>query len=443
MKKITLLFIFCLSIGSMVYGQCTTATGGQWPSGTVTLNNSGGVEAISGNNWPNAEFSIIEGVLPGSDYTVTGTPSLYITVTNTADNVVITHGAGSVSFTAGAGVTGLTIFWHLDAACGTQNSGNTATTIQCTTCSCLETAAPSAPTDPNPGDAAIDIPIDDSDPANLLITPFSWVDGTLGGSVESSNLSLGITPAGNDIGTITDATNGNGVVYSWQPNTVYYWFIESVNCFGSTTGPVWSFTTSACTMAAPEAITTVEVPLDSAIDVAIDTTDPANLLVTPFTWTEATTGDAATSYDLSLGLDTAGTDIGTLNGATNGNGIIFNWAYSTTYYWSVVGVNCGGSSVASPVWSFTTQADPNLSVDDFNQDSFSHYYNTETKVLNLESSESPITSVEIYSILGQSVLAKKLSSSTVVIDVSDLSTGIFLAKVNINGSFKTIKFVKR
>jgi hypothetical protein len=442
MKKITLLFIFSLVLSFNSYGQCTTNTGGQWPTGTITLLNSGGAEAIASNNWPNAEFSLIENVLPGSDYTVAATPAIFITVTNTADASVIAFGSGSVSFTADAGVTGLTIFWHLDAACGTQNSGNTVTTIQCTTCACTETEAPSAATNVAPLDGAMDIVIDDSDPANLLITPFSWDDGVMGGSIESTNLSLGITAAGNDIGTITGATNGNGITFNWEENTTYFWFVESVNCFGSTTSPVWSFTTTSCTSAAPDAVSTVTEPADMATDVVIDVTDPAALLVTPFTWVEPTTGDAATSYNLSLGVTPAGNDIGTVTGAGNGNGINFTWEYSTTYFWFVESVNCGGVGPASPVWSFTTEADPNLSVDDFESNTFTHNYSKVSKTLQLESSNMVMTNIEIYSILGQSVISKPLNNTSESIDVSSLNDGVYLAKVFVEGGSKTIKFVK-
>ncbi|MAX70147.1 MAG: hypothetical protein CMC76_03460 [Flavobacteriaceae bacterium] len=440
MKKITfLLALIAFNFNS--WAQCTTNTGGQWPSSTITLANSGAAETIASNNWPNAEFSLIDNVLAGSDYTVAGT-GMFITVTNTADSSIITSGSNSVSFTAGPGLTGITVFWHLDALCGTNNGPNTLTTIQCTTCTCPETSAPSVATLPTPSDGATDIMIDDSDPDNLLITPFSWTDGTVGGSVESTNLSLGTTPTGDDIGTITGATNGNGIIYTWQPNTTYYWFVESINCFGSTTSPVWSFTTSSCTLSAPDAINNVVEPIDGAVDVAIDTTDPANLLVTPFSWTDPITGDAPSSYNLSLGVTPTGDDIGTITGAGNGNGIIYTWAYSTTYYWYVEGVNCGGTGTASPVWSFTTEADPNLSISEFSKSSFNHYYDNDTKILNIESSTSTLTSIEIYSITGKNVISKKLSNSREAINLSELTDGIYLAKVNINGNSKTVKFVK-
>ncbi|RAJ14522.1 T9SS type A sorting domain-containing protein [Olleya aquimaris] len=83
-----------------------------------------------------------------------------------------------------------------------------------------------------------------------------------------------------------------------------------------------------------------------------------------------------------------------------------------------------------------------LSTDEFNANSISHFYNSDLNTLNLESSSKPLTSIEIYSALGQDVLNKTLNSQTANIDVSNFSDGIYLAKVYVNGQSKTIKFVK-
>lgn len=83
-----------------------------------------------------------------------------------------------------------------------------------------------------------------------------------------------------------------------------------------------------------------------------------------------------------------------------------------------------------------------LSVDEFNLGAFKHHYNKNLKVLNLESSDLPMTKVEIFSVSGQTVLQKSLNNTTSSIDVSQLSNGVYLAKVNIGGNLQTIKFVK-
>ena len=91
---------------------------------------------------------------------------------------------------------------------------------------------------------------------------------------------------------------------------------------------------------------------------------------------------------------------------------------------------------------FNLSVDETLGVNDFEQNSFNHNYNKNLQTLNLENINDPITSVEIYSLLGQRVLYKSLSNTTESIDVSNLKTGIYVANVSINGNSKTIKFVK-
>lgn len=83
-----------------------------------------------------------------------------------------------------------------------------------------------------------------------------------------------------------------------------------------------------------------------------------------------------------------------------------------------------------------------LSVNEFDLNAFSHNYNQTSKTLNLDSSAMPMTHVEIYSLLGQSVMSQSLASASETIDVSALTDGVYLAKINIDGGTKTVKFIK-
>ena len=83
-----------------------------------------------------------------------------------------------------------------------------------------------------------------------------------------------------------------------------------------------------------------------------------------------------------------------------------------------------------------------LSVDEFNQNLFTNYYNKNSKTLNLESSGLTFTSIEIYSTLGQNVISKPLTNTSESINLASLTDGVYLAKVSINGNSKTIKFIK-
>ncbi|GGW67950.1 putative secreted protein (Por secretion system target) [Winogradskyella epiphytica] len=86
--------------------------------------------------------------------------------------------------------------------------------------------------------------------------------------------------------------------------------------------------------------------------------------------------------------------------------------------------------------------DEDLSVIDFSNNTFTHNYNKSIKTLNLESSAAAMTSVEIYSVLGQNVLTKSLNATSESIDLSSLTDGVYLAKVSVDGHSETIKFMK-
>ena len=120
MKKITLLFLFSLLTISWSYAQCTTP-GYQYPTGTVNVADSPGVQVIATNNWPQNEFSVLDGLVIGDSYTVSAaadptdidyTPgaTTYITVTSDGTSV-IANGFTSVSFVATT--TGVTIYCEL------------------------------------------------------------------------------------------------------------------------------------------------------------------------------------------------------------------------------------------------------------------------------------------------------------------------------------------
>lgn len=419
MKKITLLFIFCLAFATISYGQCTTSTGGQWPSSAVTLVNAGAVESIATNNWPNAEFSLIENVSPGSDYTVTASPAAYITVTNTADDSVITHGSGSVSFTAPAGVTGLTIYWHLDAACGVQASGNTVTTIQCTTCSCDATTAPGAATAPTPADAAVDVALVGAG------VEFSWVEDTTGDVADSFTISIGTTPSGDDIGSLANVTSGGVITFGATNGTTYYWKIDAVNCFGTTSSAVWSFTTENCVETAAPACATVFTPVDNEPSAQLNGDDGA----LTFTWDDV---PGATSYELFIN--------GTSQGARD-SGITFTgFTVSTAYTWSVVPSNCFGAATGCPTWNFTTSA--TLGIEDNTFNAFSVYPNPTSDILNIKGSQE-VDNITVFNLLGQNVASftkNEIVNSS--IDLSELSKGLYLVKISSGDKTQTLRVTK-
>jgi PKD repeat protein len=73
----------------------------------------------------------------------------------------------------------------------------------------------------------------------------------------------------------------------------------------------------------------------------------------------------ATGYTLYFGTNNPPTNI--VNGVNQGNVTLYdpanNLNYSTTYYWKIVPYNANGSAQGCSVWSFTTEASPNNTVE--------------------------------------------------------------------------------
>lgn len=83
-----------------------------------------------------------------------------------------------------------------------------------------------------------------------------------------------------------------------------------------------------------------------------------------------------------------------------------------------------------------------LGVEDFSNENFNHYYNSATKSLVLSSSIKPINSVEIFNVLGQNILTNNAAQEQHTLDLSNYKDGVYIARVNIDGLQKSIKFIK-
>ena len=130
------------------------------------------------------------------------------------------------------------------------------------------------------------------------------------------------------------------VRFRWLGDFSWGWAFDNVSVF-------------QCTVSAPDMVTSAIMPNDTATDVVIEYGDPRNL--GPIEWAPPAAGDAPDSYNISLGTNPAGDDIGVVTGFSIGNSINFDWQPNTTYFWFIEAVNCAGIST-SPVFSFTTQA---------------------------------------------------------------------------------------
>lgn len=82
-----------------------------------------------------------------------------------------------------------------------------------------------------------------------------------------------------------------------------------------------------------------------------------------------------------------------------------------------------------------------LGTTDFDPLNFNYFVDAQNK-LNLSANES-FSSVKLFNLLGQEVLAKSLSNQNESIDINALNSGVYLAQVQISGKMETFKFVKK
>lgn len=189
-------------------------------------------------------------------------------------------------------------------------------------------------------------------PSNLAVTSITESSAILvwtTGCAETS-WDVHVTEAGEGAPTgepsNPDATSPLEIV-GLTPDTAYEFYVRA-NCegdgFSLWTGP-FAFTTLSI---APDCATVIS-PADGAVDVPVGTV--------PFSWEPATTGGAATSYDMYYGLTPDNVTIFVGNFTDTTVDIDLD-GYDTTFYWMIVPVNSGGEAMGCAVWSFTTVPSP-------------------------------------------------------------------------------------
>ena len=80
-----------------------------------------------------------------------------------------------------------------------------------------------------------------------------------------------------------------------------------------------------------------------------------------------------------------------------------------------------------------------LSIEDNLFNNFNHYITNNQLVINASTS---LENIQLYNLLGQEVISKKLSNTNETINIESLDTGIYIAKVSIQGKSKSFKIVK-
>lgn len=110
------------------------------------------------------------------------------------------------------------------------------------------------------------------------------------------------------------------------------------------------------------------------------------------------------------------------------------------YGYQILGLNANPADEAA--LGSIVIVDTVLGTNDFDTSSISTYPNPVTSELNIQSKEL-ITSVSIFSILGQQVLSLPAGSLNVAVDMSTLSPGVYLANIATERGSKTQKVIKK
>jgi len=80
-----------------------------------------------------------------------------------------------------------------------------------------------------------------------------------------------------------------------------------------------------------------------------------------------------------------------------------------------------------------------LGIEDNLFNNFNHYITNNNLVMSASSS---LENIQLYNLLGQEVFSKSLSNTNETINIASLDTGIYIAKVSIQGKSKSFKIVK-
>ncbi|MDN6309656.1 MAG: T9SS type A sorting domain-containing protein [Flavobacteriaceae bacterium] len=90
--------------------------------------------------------------------------------------------------------------------------------------------------------------------------------------------------------------------------------------------------------------------------------------------------------------------------------------------------------------NISTEANPTLNISEMDKNDFSHYTNQNRLYLK---SSSEMKSVVIYHLNGQEVVSKSLNSTDEVLQIENLSPGLYLTRLEFEDHFKSFKFLHK
>jgi len=83
-----------------------------------------------------------------------------------------------------------------------------------------------------------------------------------------------------------------------------------------------------------------------------------------------------------------------------------------------------------------------LGIGDVENANLIHFYENVNQTFNVESTTGIISKIAIYNLLGQQVANQSIDSNKAIIDMNDLSSGIYISRITSTNGTQSIKFVK-
>jgi hypothetical protein len=86
--------------------------------------------------------------------------------------------------------------------------------------------------------------------------------------------------------------------------------------------------------------------------------------------------------------------------------------------------------------------DENLSVSEFDTNTFTHFYNKDLKQLKLNSPQNNLDTIDVYDVLGKRVINQSLNGNESYVELATLKSGVYIARITTKKEIQTIKFKK-
>ena len=272
---------------------------------------------------------------------------------------------------------------------------------------------------------------------------------TTGSEIESYDLVLSLNPDGSDpFLTITDYSGtieSAGVLLGqqgdltegWLPNTTYYWYVNSKNIAGTTSSEIFSFTTEA-NNGNPASLTNYN-PANNAVDVPISINTDNNKLVSfsyenpneNITIHQFLLGESPLNLDAGAGIYTYGNAISLSN----------SWEENKTYYYKMITYSAWGVTEGETIM-FTTGTEEPLTYTENPFATFTIAPNPASNFVTINEGNK-LDLITIYNKVGQEVKqVRKSELFNNTLDISNLSKGLYLFKLDFRNQSKSYKLLK-